>query len=288
MKMEVIKLIFHQKPVTFVSEVSLKVQNLKRSLDFYENIIGFKVLKQTETTAHLTADGKTVLVKIEQPENVIPKQERTTGLYHFALLLPTRPDLANFLKHYMKTGLQLGASDHLVSEALYLSDVDGNGIEVYADRDPTKWTWKKELVEMVTDPLNFSDLISKATGEWKGLPSNTIMGHIHLHVADLQEAEQFYIDGLGFDIVSRYGNQALFISDGNYHHHIGLNIWNGVGAPKPDSNSAGMKSYTIVLEDEKKRSTVATRLENIGASLYIKDDTYITEDPSGNKIILQI
>lgn len=132
---------FHRKPITFVSQVNLNVQNLERALEFYQNIIGFKVLEQTETSAQLTANGKTALLSIEQPKDVIPKQERTTGLYHFALLLPKRSDLASIVNHFATVNLPLGASDHLVSEALYLSDPDGNGIEIYVDRDPSKWDW---------------------------------------------------------------------------------------------------------------------------------------------------
>ena len=130
---------FHSKPNTFVGHVKIKVENLDRSLKYYQEVIGFQILEQTKTTAKLTTDGKTSVLSIEQPENVVPKQGRTTGLYHFALLLPQRSDLANIVNHFKENGIRIGSSDHLVSEALYLSDPDGNGIEIYVDRDPSEW-----------------------------------------------------------------------------------------------------------------------------------------------------
>ncbi|HLR67901.1 MAG TPA: VOC family protein [Virgibacillus sp.] len=280
---------FHREPITFVGQVNLKVQNLERSLEFYQDVIGFQVLEQTERSANLTADGKTVLLSIEQPENVAPKEKRTTGLYHFALLLPNRSDLASIVRHFANIGLQFGSSDHFVSEALYLDDPDGNGIEIYADRDPAKWSWKNSEVAMGVDPLNFEELLSTGKQEtWKALPSDTVMGHIHLHVSELKKTEEFYIKGLGFEVVSRFGAQALFIADGKYHHHIGLNTWNGVGAPSPSPNSIGLESFTLKLPTEEKRKTIITQLKNIGASVHEENSSFITTDPSGNRISLQV
>ncbi|WP_456272362.1 VOC family protein [Bacillus sp. AK031] len=277
---------FHQKPVTYVGQVTLKVQNLERSLLFYKEVIGFNILEQTERTASLTADGQTALVTLEQPEDIAPKTGRTTGLYHFAILLPERADLANIVQHFADIRLPLGSSDHLVSEALYFSDPDGNGIEIYADRDPSGWSWNDGAVKMAVDPLNFEDLLSiKRENPWNGLPAGTVMGHIHLHVSELKKTEEFYTKGLGFDVVSRFGDQALFISDGKYHHHIGLNTWNGVGAPPPAANSVGLKSYSLVLPSEEKRNQVVDQLRKIG--VHVTDD-FVTEDPSGNRICLNV
>ncbi|EKN71311.1 hypothetical protein BABA_02227 [Neobacillus bataviensis LMG 21833] len=280
---------FHREPITFVGQVNLKVQNLERSIAFYQEVIGFKVLEQTERSANLTADGKTVLLSIEQPSNVIPKQGRTTGLYHFALLMPKRSDLAKIVQHFMEIGLRIGSSDHLVSEALYLSDPDGNGIEIYIDREPSEWNWKNGEVDMAVDPLNFADLLSGGKQQsWEGLPAGTVMGHIHLHVSELKKTEEFYIKGLGFDVVNRYGTQALFISDGKYHHHIGLNTWNGVGAPTPSPNSVGLESFTLRISNEEKRNKMIAQLKNIGAPVTEENGSYVTSDPSGNRIFLQI
>lgn len=131
---------FHQKPNVYVEEVNINVKNLEYSLTFYQNIIGLQILEKTDRRAVLTTDGKAPILTLEQPEDVIPKVERTSGLYHFAILLPTRADLSVFLRHLLETGYPLGAADHYVSEALYLNDPDGNGIEVYRDRPSSEWT----------------------------------------------------------------------------------------------------------------------------------------------------
>ncbi|MBS4224811.1 VOC family protein [Lederbergia citrea] len=280
---------FHREPITFVGQVNLKVQNLEHSIAFYQEIIGFKVLEQTERKANLTADGKTVLLSIEQPNNVLSKQERTTGLYHFALLLPKRSDLAKIVQHFMETGVRFGSSDHLVSEALYLTDPDGNGIEIYIDREPSEWVWSNGEVEMAVDPLNFPDLLSGGKQQsWRGLPADTVMGHIHLHVSELKKTEEFYTKGLGFEVVNRFGTQALFISDGKYHHHIGLNTWNGIGAPTPSPNSVGLESFTLILPNEEKKNKIIAQLNKIGASVFEEKGSIVATDPSGNRIYLRV
>ncbi|MFE6167467.1 VOC family protein [Viridibacillus arvi] len=281
---------YHSKPDIFVSHVKIKVENLERSLKYYQEVIGFKILEQTETSARLTTDGKTSLLSIEQPENVVPKQGRTTGLYHFALLLPYRSDLANIVNHFIENGIRIGSSDHLVSEALYLVDPDGNEIEIYVDRDPAEWDWNNGEVAMSVDPLNFEDLLAngKQDQPWEGLPNDTVMGHIHLHVSELKKTEEFYTKGLGFEVVNRYGDQALFISTGKYHHHIGLNTWNGVGAPPPPANSVGLELFILTLPNEDVRNHVVSNLKNIGASVIEEKDSFITHDPSGNRIQLDI
>ncbi|MGS2779560.1 VOC family protein [Robertmurraya sp. GLU-23] len=281
---------FHREPNTFVSQVNLKVENLERSLTFYQEVIGLQVLQQTNTTADLTADGKTVLVSIQQPVNVVSKQGRTTGLYHFALLLPTRADLGRLLKHFLQVRYPLqGASDHLVSEAIYLADPDGNGIEVYADRPASSWSWNNGEVEMPTVAIDAESLLAEGEGKaWNGMPAETIMGHIHLHVSELQKTEEFYTKGLGFEVVTRYGGQALFISTGKYHHHIGLNIWNGVGAPPAAENSVGMESYTMVFPSDEKRKQILSQLKEMGVAVTEEKGAYITADPSGNRIRLVV
>lgn len=280
---------FHRGPNTYVGQVNFKVQSLERALKFYQEVIGFKVLEQTERKAELTADGKTVLLSIEQPDNVEPKQGRTTGLYHFALLLPTRSDLAHIVQHFTNIGLRFGSSDHLVSEALYLSDPDGNGIEIYRDRDPSEWNWKHGEVGMAVDPLDFKDLLSGVEQQpWQGLPADTVMGHVHLHVSELAKTEDYYTKGLGFEVVNRFGTQALFISTGNYHHHIGLNTWNGVGAPKPAENSVGLQSLHIIYPDDAARDRAVTNLKNMNAPVSEENGAFATSDPSGNRILLLV
>lgn len=278
---------FHQKPVTFVREVSINVMHLDNAIRFYQDIIGLQLLKNTDRKAVLTTDGKTPLLTLEQPADVIPKEGRTAGLYHFALLLPTRADLSIFLRHLLQTEYRFGASDHDVSEALYITDPDGNGIEVYWDRPSSDWKWSNGEVAMGTDPLDGNSLLAESDAEWNGLPAGTLMGHIHLHVADLRKTEEFYMLGLGFTIVNRFGG-ALFTSTGGYHHHIGLNTWNGVGAPAPKKNSVGLNWYSLVFADEEARNKVIEKLNKIGAEATKEDGFYVITDPSGNEIHLVI
>lgn len=281
---------FHSTPNVYVNQVHLRVTDLVRSLTFYEEIIGLKVLSQTEKSAILTADGKTPLVTIIEPDGVTTKEPRRTGLYHFALLLPSRSDLAACLKHLVESDYPLqGASDHLVSEAIYLGDPDGNGIEIYADRTSEQWKWMNDSIEMGTVALDVQDLFSQWKGDvWQGLPAGTIMGHIHLHVANLHEAEQFYCEGLGFEIVTRYGGQALFISTGRYHHHIGLNTWNGLGAPAPSEASAGLEHYTLLFPSDEERQKAVERLQKMNANIIVAQDRIQVKDPSGTQIILAV
>jgi catechol 2,3-dioxygenase len=280
---------FHKQPNTYVGQVDIKVEHFERSLTFYQEIIGFQLLEQTEKKAQLTADGKTTLLSIEQLENIIPKQQHSTGLYHFALLLPNRSDLANVVKHLIQNGYRFGSSDHLVSEALYLSDPDGNGIEIYSDRSSSTWDWKDGEVAMTVDPLDFDNLLLEANGEeWQGLPADTVMGHIHLHVSELPKTEEFYRSGLGFDVVCRYGDQALFMSTGGYHHHIGLNTWAGVGAPAPSENSVGLKRFSLVYPSMEARNKVIQQLQLLGAVIFEENGIIQVQDPSGNLIQLNI
>jgi catechol 2,3-dioxygenase len=281
---------FHTKPTTFVGHVKIKVEKIDRSLSFYTDILGFDILEQTASTAKLTTDGKTSFLSLEQPEDVTPKQGKTTGLYHFAILLPDQTSLANIVVHLVGNGIRFGSSDHLVSEALYLHDPDGNEIEIYRDRVPSKWNWRGDEVDMAVDPLNFENLLKHATPDtpWQKMPKNTLMGHIHLHVAELVKTEEFYVKGLGMDVVNRFGRQALFLSYGNYHHHIGVNTWNGVGAPAPAKNSVGLESFTLLFNDEEIRQQTITNLKQIGAEVLEENNRYMTFDPSGIAIELAI
>ncbi|MDR4945372.1 VOC family protein [Neobacillus cucumis] len=276
---------FHQEPNIYVGEVNIKVKNLENSITFYQNIIGFQILEKSERKAVLNADGKTPLVTLEQPADVIPKQGRMSGLYHFAILLPSRADLGGFLRHIIQTGYPLGAADHYVSEALYLEDPDGNGIEVYRDRPSSEWTWKNDLVNMATEQLDAEGILASSVAEWDGLPPGTIMGHIHLHVGDLEKAKEFYTKGLGFDVVSYYP-QAVFLSSGRYHHHVAINTWQGAGAPTPPKNSVGLKWYTLVFPSDGAREKVIQQLKLLGASISKEGNDYVTSDPAGNLIHL--
>ncbi|WP_404448842.1 VOC family protein [Sutcliffiella horikoshii] len=279
---------FHQSPTTFVQDVMINVENLQRSIDFYTNIIGFKVIEHTQSQAVFSANGHTPLLTIVQPKDIKSKQQRTTGLYHFALLLPTRADLGSIIHHFIAKGVRLqGASDHLVSEALYLADPDGNGIEIYRDRPSEEWNWNGSEVEMASIALDVEDLLKDGQDtKWDGLPNDTVMGHIHLHVSELKNTELFYIKGLGFEVVTRYGAQALFISTERYHHHIGLNTWNGVGAPEPAKNTVGLEWFSLNFSSEEKKLAAVERVTSLGYQVELVEGQYFAKDPSGNRIKL--
>ncbi|MCG3086529.1 VOC family protein [Sporosarcina cyprini] len=277
---------FHTSPFTYTGEVHLYVTDLERPLKFYTEVIGFSILEQGPSRIVLTADGTTPLLIIEQPEGVTPRESRKSGLYHFALLLPTRADLGKVLIHLSNCGIPLGASDHKVSEALYLSDPDGNGIEIYSDRDPAEWDWSNGIVSMTTDPLDAQSIVAEVDGPWEGLPAGTVMGHIHLHVADVEEAEAFY-RALGFVTVSHYPN-AVFMSTGNYHHHIALNTWNGKGAPQPSKNSAGLHSFALIYPDDQTLKDAVNQVRGLNRRVEQVDDYYVIVDPSGNGLVLRV
>lgn len=281
---------FHQKPTTYISQVGLKVLDLKKMAQFYQEVIGFQVIAETEDTISLGA-GETVLLTLQSGEGLQAKQSRFTGLYHFAVLLPNRKELGKILLHLHEKGIRLGSSDHLVSEALYLSDPEGNGIEIYRDRDPEEWTWRNGEVAMAVDPINAREILeeAKSSGEkWHGMPANTVMGHVHLHVSDLEKARRFYEDIIGYEVVTSMGGQALFLSDQKYHHHIALNIWNGVGIPALPENTAGLSYYSMVLGDEEKMRGLKERLASAGLEVLDKQDFLETTDPSGNVIRLVV
>jgi len=282
---------YHSPPAVYAAQLQLNTTDLKRSVEFYTDVVGFRVLWQDENNAELTADGKGAILSLFQPTHVIPKPGKTTGLYHFALRLPQRSDLANFAVHLVQDRIRFGAADHLVSEAIYFEDPDGNGIEVYVDTDPAAWKWDSQSVSMDTLPLDFDDLLrSKGSVDqpWTGLPEDTILGHIHLHVSSLREAERFYTAGLGFEVVMRFRDSALFLSTAKYHHHIAVNIWNGPNAPRPPKNSAGLDYYRVVVPKQEMLEKILTNLAAIGTKINNKDSAITVEDPAGNSVQLII
>lgn len=280
---------FHKNPVTFVTHVELKVSDLTQSTRFYTEVLGLKIKEQTSDSVSFTTNDRDVLLTITEPKNITLKQEPRTGLYHFALLLPKRSDLAQVVRHFINLGVRFGGGDHLVSEAIYLNDPDGNGIEIYVDRDASVWQWSNGEVSMTTDPVDFDDLLKESVDPvWNGLPKETVMGHIHLQVNDLAKNKEFYVDGLGFDVVSRYGREALFLSDSNYHHHIALNTWSGKQIKHAEKTETGIESYSIVFPNEEKRQAVVSSLRELGTPVMEDEHDLIVFDPSDIKIKLLI
>ena len=266
--------------------VHLTVADLDRSLEFYVEVLGFQVHGRQDNEAHLGVGGEDMLVLTESV-GAPPRPRDTTGLYHYAILQPDRVSLARSLRRLVDKDYPLwGASDHLVSEALYLDDPDGNGIEIYRDRPRGEWRWRGDQVEMDTRRLDLGGLLREPGAEepWEGLPADASIGHVHLHVRDLEEAERFYHGVLGFDIVARYGAQALFVSTGGYHHHVGLNTWAGVGASPPPEGSAGLEFFEIHLPDPVELEKVARRLRDAGIDFEEQPNALFLRDHSRNGI----
>jgi len=276
-------------PDTSLGAVNLTVSALGRSLEFYREILGFSVLRHEATTAEL-GTGQTPLVVLSEQSGARPRPSHTTGLYHFAILLPARADLARALQRLADTRYPIeGASDHLASEALYLADPDGNGIEIYADRPRSAWTYRNGQLQMATIPLDIKGLMNELKTDPRpanGLPQATRIGHIHLHVSDLRAAEAFYRDVLGFDLMLHYGNSASFLSAGGYHHHLGLNTWAGVGAPPPPPDAAGLRWFTIAVPDRAELERILLRAQEAGVSHEDHNDGMFLRDPSGNAMLV--
>jgi catechol 2,3-dioxygenase len=273
-------------PRTNLGHVHLRVADLDRSLEFYEQVLGFRVHRREEDNVYLGVGGEDLLVLTESP-GAKPRPRNTTGLYHFAILLPDRTSLARSLRRLVEKDYPLwGASDHLVSEALYLDDPDGNGIEIYRDRPRGEWRWREGQVEMDTRRLDLGGLLAEPGSErpWEGLPTGTSIGHVHLHVRDLDEAKRFYHGTLGFDVMTRYGNQALFVSAGGYHHHVGLNTWAGAGAAPPPDGSVGLRYFAVRLPEASELERVVRRLREDGVTFEERPGSILLRDQSGNGI----
>lgn len=284
-------MIDHLPADTHLGNVHLTVASMELSLKFYTQAIGLELLEQNGSTSRLGAAGQEPLVVLTENPGVQPKPPQTVGLYHYALLLPTRADLARFFLHIRELDYPLvGAADHLVSEAIYLQDPDGHGIEVYADRPRETWPRQNGALKMATHALDVEDLIASIGDDvdWKRIPLATRLGHIHLHVAHLEPATEFYKDVLGFDLVLLYGPQAAFLSVGGYHHHIGLNTWAGVGAPRPPEDAAALRYVTLTLPEEEYSKRLQERLADHDAPIKEEPEGIVTEDPSGNAILIQV
>ena len=231
-----------------IGQVSLTVSNLDRSISFYRDMLGFRESRREGAVAELTAGGERTLVELHEQPNAIPKPRRSTGLYHFAILVPSRAALGRSLRRLIDRQWPLtGASDHLVSEALYLNDPDGLGIEIYRDRPRVEWRRQNGQIAMATDPMDVQGVHDEpgADAPWAGLDAGTVIGHVHLHVPHLDAAEAFYCGRIGFEPMVRGYPGALFVAAGGYHHHLGLNTWTGIGAPPPPADAVGLRSFSI-------------------------------------------
>lgn len=277
-------------PSTHMGPVHLTVADLGRSIEYYGGAIGLRMIERDEGRAVLGAGVTKLLVLVE--EAGARPAHRHTGLYHFALLVPERRDLARWLAHAARDRVPLvGLSDHFVSEALYLSDPDEHGIEIYWDRP--REVWEGQVANRLTTmPLDVDGLLGELddprSEPFDALPPGTVMGHVHLKVADVPAAVGFYRDVLGFALMARLGDQAAFLSAGGYHHHFGANTWESSGAPPPPPGSAALRHATIVLPDEAERDKVLERASRAGHAAQETDDGPTVRDPSGNALLLAV
>jgi catechol 2,3-dioxygenase len=273
---------------TSMGAVRLVVADLDRLRDFYRDAIGLSELPPEDRTVRLGTDGEPIIELVGEPD-APPRPHGTSGLFHLAILVPSRQDLARALQRVAEAGWRLsGASDHLVSEALYLSDPEGNGIELYRDRPREEWPVRDGVIQMDTLPLDLDGVLGGLRREDAnaGMPSGTRIGHVHLNVGDLAAAEAFYSGALGFDVTVRGYPGALFVSAGGYHHHLGLNTWAGEGVPPPPRGSRGLLHYEIVLPSAEALAAEENRLLEAGFEPIRENDGVHVTDPSGNRVLL--
>ncbi len=265
---------------TKIGGVRLAVSNLSRSLQFYAGVLGLRVASSTDRLASMTAqDSHSVLLELEEIAGVKPIERGSRlGLYHFAILLPTRSTLASLVDHLHASRVPFGSSDHLVSEALYLADPDGIQIEIYADRPRAEWSYRNGEVELAAEPLRFGELLALPHRAWGGMPAGAVIGHMHFFVDDLEWAQTFYCDGLGFDVVHASYPGVLFISAGGYHHHVELNTWAKNARPVKQTD-ARLLSWELVLESDSQVAAVRKRL--------LKTDNPGLVDPWGSQVLLR-
>lgn len=290
----------HRLPgATRLGGVVLQVGDLVRSIAYYEQVLGLHVATRGKGEATLTAHGDAeALITLRERKYAQPHPQRgRLGLFHFAILLPDRPALGRFVQHLSEIGVRPGAGDHLVSEAFYLTDPDGLGIEVYADRPRETWRRRGRELMMATDPVDVQGLIDSAGDvAWTGMPSGTRMGHVHLHVGDLASSSAFYSDALGFDRMVWSYPGAIFLAAGGYHHHLGANLWAGPGATAPSEDEARLIEWTIQLPDAATLGAVRSSLAAAGhASVHEPDrdrdrdrESFVVRDPSGTPVRIEL
>ena len=233
-----------------IGRVVLTVRDLDGVSSFYQRVIGLAPIATSAEVAELGAGGK-VLLELRRDKAAAASSQRDAGLFHTAFLVPTRNDLARWLLHVASMGGRIqGASDHIVSEAIYLADPEGNGIEVYRDKDPASWTWHDRTVEMATDRLDLDELVQGVDpGRWSGMPERSCVGHVHLRVGAIPQAEAFYQQVIGLDLTARYPGGSFYAS-GGYHHHVATNIWSSRGAGPRGRPSTGLDRFEILAGDE--------------------------------------
>jgi len=276
---------FASRTPLHVGEVALAVHDLDRLTRFYRDALGLAVLTRAEDSATLGAGG-VPFVHLEHRPAAKPDDTREAGLYHTAFLMPTRADLARWIRHVARTRVPLtGASDHFVSEAFYLDDPEGNGVEVYSDRPAETWQWTGDSLKITTDPLDIDDILREVAPDevYPGAPDGMRIGHVHLRVGDVARAESFYRDALGLD-VTRRRHGASFLSSGRYHHHIAGNVWHSAGAGPRDAGRTGLSWLALEAADATAFDAAQARLERAGLRLAEIPAGIETADPWGTRL----
>jgi catechol 2,3-dioxygenase len=268
-----------------VGGVRLQVADLQRSVHYYRDVVGLQLMASSPDAASLGVPASSeALVTLHAVPGTRPVPRRGTfGLYHFAMLLPDRAALGRFVAHLAARRIYAGMADHRVSEAIYLTDPDGLGIEVYADRPRHAWQYVDRQLVMATDPLDVEDLIAAGAGRpWDGVPAGTTMGHVHLHVGDLDDAAAFYHRALGLDITASNYPGALFLSAGGYHHHLGTNVWSQ--GPAPAADQAQLVEWTIVLPSRADAEATGRQLRDAGYAAAADGADWTASDPWGTRV----
>jgi len=276
-------------PETAIGKVRLRVSDIDALAGFYERVVGLGAVARDGDAARLGAEGGEPIVELVAAPRAPAPSGFSTGLFHLAILVPDRVELARSLHRVAQAGWRLtGASDHLVSEALYLQDPEGNGIEIYRDRPRDQWNRDGDELRMATLPLDLEGVLGELPpGEEgvNGMPAGTTMGHVHLQVADIPAAEAFYNRGVGLEVMVRSYPGALFLAAGGYHHHLGVNTWQSEGAPPPPEDALGLDRWELVFPDERSRDAAADRLAESGDPVRLEEGVLVA-DPSGNRVLL--
>jgi catechol 2,3-dioxygenase len=283
-------------PSLALGPIRLAVADLAGAAAFYERAIGLRRLDGDDGAVRLGAAEGPPLVELRSAPDAPPRPRRSCGLFHLALLVPDRRSLAQaLLRAVVGGGALTGASDHLVSEALYLHDPEGNGIELYRDRPREQWSRdERGELAMATLPLDLDALLAELPAAERepeaaaasAMPTGTTLGHVHLQVAELPAAEAFYAGALGFDVTVRSYPGALFLAVDGYHHHVGLNTWSTAGGPPLDPAARGLRDVALVLPDAAERDALAARVADAGFAVEDSDGEPVATDPFGIRVRL--
>lgn len=267
---------------TRIQSIDIRVRDLKDSLNFYSDLNGFKIVDQNDFEAILSSTGVLpYIIKLTEDKSAPVRIKGSTGLFHMAFLFPNRKELARVFMRLFKNNIKFqGFSDHLVSEAIYLLDPDGNGVELYTDKPRDQWQESHGQILMDTLPLDLSKVTSELDDPeiWNGIHPDTTLGHIHLNVSELKKAEEFYNEILGFRITNTQFPKALFLGAGGYHHHIGSNTWMLDKRAKADENSLGMTSFTIRIPDDNYINLISERAEENKLNVFSDNKSVLIKD----------